>query len=93
MRSGLSIQMDDPWGARHAGIDAASALLYGLSRDVLDYILETIAIFGLDFPSEAVPVLKQREIRRHGGYRTARPVLAASDRLTQDSTFAGWGRV
>jgi hypothetical protein len=36
---------------------------------------------GADYPSETFRVLKDKEIRQHGEYRTRRLVLAAWDRL------------
>jgi hypothetical protein len=70
-----------------AELDAAYAHLYGLSRDELCYILDPADIHGADFPSETFRVLKEKEIRQFGEYRTARLVLAAWDRLTADGTF------
>jgi hypothetical protein len=75
-----------------AELDVAYAHLYGLTRDELRYILDPTDIYGADFPSETFRVLKEREIRQHGEYRTARLVLAAWDRLTADGTFRGWAR-
>lgn len=75
-----------------AELDAAYAHLYGLTRDELRYILDPTDIYGPDFPSETFRVLKDKEIRQYGEYRTARLVLAAWDRLTADGTFAGWAR-
>jgi len=73
-----------------AELDAAYAHLYGLTRDELRYILDPTDIYGADFPSETFRVLKEREVRLYGEYRTRRLVLAAWDRLTADGTFAGW---
>lgn len=73
-----------------AELDAAYAHLYGLTRDELRYILDPADIYGSDFPSETFRVLKEKEIRQFGEYRTARLVLAAWDRLTADGTFASW---
>ena len=73
-----------------ADLDAAYAHLYGLTRDELRYILDPADIYGPDFPSETFRVLKEKEIRQHGEYRTARLVLAAWDRLTADGTFKNW---
>ena len=73
-----------------ADLDAAYAYLYGLTRDELRYILDPTDIYGPDFPSETFRVLKEREIRQYGEYRTARLVLAAWDRLSADGTFRAW---
>ena len=75
-----------------AELDAAYAHLYGLTRDELRYILDPTDIYGAAFPSETFRVLKEREIRQYGEYRTARLVLAAWDRLTADGTFKGWAQ-
>ena len=73
-----------------AELDAAYAHLYGLTRDELRYILDPTDVYGPDFPSETFRVLKEKEIRLFGEYRTARLVLAAWDRFTADGTFVGW---
>jgi hypothetical protein len=73
-----------------AELDAAYAHLYGVTRDELRYILDPSDIYGSGFPSETFRVLKEKEIRQYGEYRTARLVLAAWDRMTADGTFAGW---
>lgn len=73
-----------------AELDAAYAHLYGLTRDELRYILDPADIHGADFPSETFRVLKEKEIRQFGEYRTARLVLSAWDRLTEDGTFQSW---
>ena len=75
-----------------AELDAAYAYLYGLTRDELRYILDPSDIHGAGFPSETFRVLKEKEIRQYGEYRTARLVLAAWDRLTADGTFKGWAQ-
>lgn len=64
-----------------AELDAYYALLYGLERDELRYILDPKEVHGEDFPGETFRVLKDKEIRRHGEYRTRRLVLEAYDRL------------
>jgi hypothetical protein len=75
-----------------AELDAVYAHLYGLTRDELRYILDPTEIHGPDFPSETFRVLKERETKQHGEYRTARLVLDAWDRLTADGTFQSWSR-
>jgi hypothetical protein len=40
----------------------------------------------------AFRVWKEKETRRHNEYRTARLVLAARDRLTEDGSVARWSR-
>ena len=65
--------------AIRAEIDARIARLYGLTRDELRYILDPADIYGPDFPGETFRVLKEREQRQYGEYRTRRLVLAAWD--------------
>ncbi|MFA5120737.1 Eco57I restriction-modification methylase domain-containing protein [Zavarzinia sp.] len=60
-----------------AELDAFFAHAYGLTRDELGHILDAAP------PSESFRVLKEKEIRRFGDYRTARLVLAAFDRSAQ----------
>lgn len=62
-----------------AELDAYYARLYGLTRDELRYILDPADIYGPDFPGETFRVLKEKEIKEYGEYRTQRLVLAAWD--------------
>ena len=64
-----------------AELDAYFARLYGLTRDELRYILDPQDVYGPDFPGETFRVLKERELRQYGEYRTRRLVLEAWDRL------------
>ena len=64
-----------------AGLDATYARLYGLTRDELRYILDPKEVHGEDFPGETFRVLKEKEIRLYGEYRTRRLVLEAWDSL------------
>jgi hypothetical protein len=64
-----------------AELDAYYARLYGLTRDELRYILDPQDVYGPDFPGETFRVLKEKEIRKFGEYRTRRLVLEAWDRL------------
>ena len=64
-----------------AELDACYARLYGLTRDELRYLLDPSDLMGADYPSETFRVLKDKEIRQHGEYRTQRLVLAAWDQL------------
>lgn len=52
-----------------AELDAALFHLYGVTRDDADYILETF------------PIVKRKDIARHGEYRTKRLILQAYDQL------------
>jgi hypothetical protein len=64
-----------------ADLDAYYAALYGLTRDELHYILDPQDVYGPDFPGETFRVLKNKEIRQYGEYRTKRLTLEAWDRL------------
>ena len=64
-----------------AELDAYYARLYGLSRDELRYILDPADVMGEDYPSETFRVLKNKETREFGEYRTQRLVLEAWDKL------------
>lgn len=64
-----------------AELDALYARLYGLTRDELRYILDPADVYGPDFPGETFRVLKEKEIKKHGEYRTRRLVLEAWDRM------------
>ena len=64
-----------------AELDAYYARLYGLTRDELRYILDPADVMGEDYPSETFRVLKNKELREFGEYRTQRLVLAAWDAL------------
>jgi len=64
-----------------AELDAYYAKLYGLTRDELRYILDPQDVYGADFPGETFRVLKDKELRQFGEYRTRRLVLEAWDRL------------
>ena len=74
-----------------ADLDAFYARAYSLTRDELRYILDPADVKGPDYPSETFRVLKEKEIRTHGEYRTRRLVLAAWDRMEADGTFAYLG--
>ena len=64
-----------------AELDAYYARLYGLTRDELRYILDPADVMGADYPSETFRVLKDKEQREFGEYRTQRLVLEAWDNL------------
>ena len=74
-----------------ADLDAFYARAYGLTRNELRYILDPADVMGPDYPSETFRVLKEKEIRRHGEYRTRRLVLAAWDRMEAGGEFAAMG--
>ena len=66
-----------------ADLDAFYARAYGLTRDELGYILDPADVMDPSYPSETFRVLKEKEQRLHGEYRTGRLVLAAWDRMDQ----------
>ncbi len=66
-----------------AELDALYARLYGLTRDELRYILDPQDVYGPEFPGETFRVLKDKEMRLYGEYRTRRLVLEAWDALEQ----------
>jgi hypothetical protein len=79
---GEPFRWDDPPGRRaqlRAELDAYYARLYGLTRDELRYLLDPKEVHGEDFPGETFRVLKEKEIRLYGEYRTRRLVLEAWD--------------
>jgi hypothetical protein len=69
-----------------AELDAFYAKLYGFTGDELRYILDPKDVMGEDYPSETFRVLKDKEIRQFGEYRTRRLVLEAWDRLSDLET-------
>jgi len=85
-----SFLIDEDRRARlRAELDAYYALLYGLTRDELRYILDPKDVYGPDFPGETFRVLKEKEEKRFGEYRTRRLVLAAFDELGASERFRG----
>jgi len=74
-----------------ADLDAFYARAYGLTRDELRYILDPADVKGTDYPSETFRVLKEKEIRHHGEYRTRRLVLEAWDRMEANGEFTAMG--
>jgi hypothetical protein len=74
-----------------ADLDAFYARAYGLTRDEVRYILDPADVRGPDYPSETFRVLKDKEIRQFGEYRTRRLVLAAWDRMEAEGEFSVLG--
>lgn len=75
-----------PWNPERravlrAELDAYYAMLYGLDRDELRYILDPADVMGEDYPSETFRVLKNNEMRLFGEYRTRRLILESFDAL------------
>lgn len=69
-----------------AELDAIYAKLYGLSTEELRYILDPQDVYGPDFPGETFRVLKEKEIKQFGEYRTRRLVLEAWERLNKNES-------
>lgn len=89
---GLPFAWDEDRRAHlRADLDAFYARAYGLTRDELRYILDPADVKGPDYPSETFRVLKEKEIRQHGEYRTRRLVLAAWDRMEANGEFKAMG--
>jgi hypothetical protein len=68
-----------------AELDAYYARLYGLTEEELRYILDPQDVYGEDFPGETFRVLKEKEMRQYGEYRTKRLVLEAWEKLNKQS--------
>lgn len=68
-----------------AELDAIFAHLYGLSTEDLRYILDPEDICGKGCINETFRVLKEREIRELGEYRTKRLVLEAWNKFGFDN--------
>lgn len=64
-----------------AELDAYYARLYGLEHDELRYILDPAAVMGEDYPSETFRVLKNREMKVFGEYRTQTLVMREYNRM------------
>jgi hypothetical protein len=69
-------------------LDALFARKYGLTEEELQYVLEPAKAKGADYPSETFRVLKEKENRLYGEYRTGRLVLEAWKRMGADETAA-----
>ena len=66
-------------------LDAYYAKLYGLTRNELRYILDPADVMGTDYPSETFRVLKSKEMKEFGEYRTQRLVLEAWDKIEKEA--------
>ena len=58
--------------------------LYGIIPDELRCILDPKDVYGPDFPGETFRVLKEKEEREYGEYRTRRLIIEAWDKLERD---------
>lgn len=64
-----------------AEIDAFYARKYKISREELTFILNPSDVFDESYPSETFRILRERETKTLGEFRTRRLVLEAYDRL------------
>lgn len=64
-----------------AELDALYAKKYGLNREDLEFVLDPSEAESPDYPSETFPVLKNKELKLYGEFRTRRLVLEAFDKL------------
>jgi hypothetical protein len=84
--SGQPFAWDDDRRAQlRADLDVFFARKYGLTEDELRYVLDPAKVKGADYPSETFRVLKEKETRLHGEYRTERLVLDAWKRAEADA--------
>lgn len=60
-----------------AELDVCFARKYGLTDEELRYVLDPVNAKGANYPSETFRVLKEKETRLYGEYRTERLVLEA----------------
>ncbi len=68
---------DDRRAQLRAELDVFFARKYGLTDEELRYVLDPAKVKGADYPSETFRVLKEKETRLYGEYRTERLVLDA----------------
>jgi hypothetical protein len=63
--------------------DVADRRLHGPSRDELRYVLDPQDVYGSDFPwgGETFRVLKEKEMKVFGEFRTRRLVLEKWDEM------------
>lgn len=66
-----------------AELDVFFARKYGLTNEELQYVLDPAKVKGVDYPSETFRVLKEKEIRLYGEYRTERLVLEAWQQMEE----------
>lgn len=64
-------------------LDVFFASKYGLTEEDLQYVLDPAKVKGADYPSETFRVLKEKEVRLYGEYRTERLVLEAWQQMEQ----------
>lgn len=67
-----------------AELDVLFAGKFGLTEEEQRYVLDPTKVKGADYPSETFRVLREKEIRQFGEYRTERLVLEARKRMETD---------
>lgn len=72
---------DDRRAVLRAEQDAHCARLYGLTCNELRNIFDPKDVYGDDFPGVTFRVLKDKDERAYGEYRTQRLVLEAWERM------------
>ncbi len=76
--TGVPFGFDPERRARlRAELDAYYALLYGLTKEELTYILDPAETHGDDYPTETFRGLKSKDLKAYGHYRTRDLVLEA----------------
>jgi hypothetical protein len=65
-----------------AQLDAFFAILYGLTRKDLSYILDPQDVMGGNFPSETFRVLRSNEMRKFGDFKTKSLIMKYFDDYT-----------
>jgi hypothetical protein len=87
--SGKPFAWDDDRRAQlRAELDVFFARKYGLTDEELRYVLDPAKVKGVDYPSETFRVLKEKETRVYGEYRTERLVLDAWKQTEASATSA-----
>ncbi|TAJ95557.1 MAG: restriction endonuclease [Reyranella sp.] len=80
--SGLPFDWNEDRRAQlRAELDVLFARKYGLAEEDLQYVLDPAKAKGAGYPSETFRVLKEKEIRQFGEYRTERLVIEAWNRM------------
>lgn len=71
-----------------AELDVLFARKYGLTEEEQRYVLDPTKVKGAQYPSETFRVLKEKETRLYGEYRTERLVLEAWKRMEKSQPAA-----
>ncbi|MCB1469492.1 MAG: type II DNA modification enzyme, partial [Rhizobiaceae bacterium] len=79
---------EDRRAGLRAELDVFFARKYGLTEEEQRYVLDPAKVKGAKYPSETFRVLKEKEIRLYGEYRTERLVLEAWKRMEKSQPDA-----